>query len=245
MTLEERNELILKNAPLVTSVVKKMYCDAHAFYDKQDMYQEGMIGLIKAVERFNPELGFAFSTYAVPMIKGEIMRFVRDNSHVLKYSRSDIDALRRVNNLGKSIDELTPAEIEELELTEKNIFAIRSMQATSINAPISDDGDSELGDMLADPNTSSEFSDDYLIEVIENIKNLVLYKMSPEKQDLIDEWYYSVKIGIKPGQQYLGRKYGQSQAQVSRDIRIFKAKFAKKLIESGYVVPNYISSDEE
>lgn len=239
MTLEERNELILQNMPLVTSIVKKMYCDPHAYYDKADMYQEGCLGLLKAAERFDPDRGFAFSTYAVPMIHGEIMRFVRDNAHALRYSRSDIDALRRVNNLGKSIDELTAAEVKELELTERNISAIRSMFATSINAPISDDGDTEFGDFIADQSTS-EFSEEYQIEVIENIKNLVIGRMPPMLQDLIDEWYYSVSLGIKPGQQYLAHKYGKSQAQVSRNIRKFKNEFAKKLIESGYHIPNYL-----
>lgn len=113
------------------------------------------------------------------------------------------------------------------------------MFATSINAPISDDGDTELGDFIADQSTS-EFSEEYQIEVIENIKNLVIGRMPPMLQDLIDEWYYSVSLGIKPGQQYLAHKYGKSQAQVSRDIRKFKNAFAKKLIESGYHVPNYL-----
>lgn len=243
MTLEERNQLVLDNAPLVTTVVKRMYLSPYAYYDKEDMFQQGVLGLMKAVERFEPERGFAFSTYAVPMIQGEIMRFIRENSQTLRYARSDIEALHRINRLGKSIDELTPEDIKELEITDKNLAAIRSMYVTSINSPISDDGNSEFGDLIPDRNTH-EISDELQVEIIENIKNLVLNQLTDEKQDMLDEWYYSVVIGMKPGQQYLGRKYGVSQAQVSRDIRNFKMKFAKKLKESGYAVPNYLDDDD-
>lgn len=240
MTIDERNQMVIDNAPLVTSVVKRMYLSPYAFFDKEDMYQEGMIGLIKAVDRFNPDLGFAFSTYAVPLIQGEIMRFQRDYAQLLKYSRSDVEAMRRITRTNKSIDELTPEDLEELEITPRNLAAIRSMNATSINATMSENSETEFGDMIADGSIKSEFSDDLEVEMIENIKNLVIGRMQENQQEIVDEWYYSALVGMKAGQQYLGKKYGVSQAQISRILRKFKERFAKKLIDSGYAVPNYI-----
>lgn len=245
MTLEERNQKVVENMPLVTSIVKKMYLSPYAFFDKEDMFQQGTIGLIKAVERFDPERGFAFSTYAVPMIQGEILRFQREYAQTLKYSRSDIDALRRITRLGKDIDDLTPEDLEELEITQKNLAAIRSMNTTSINAPLSDDSTSEFGDLISDPRSTAEFSSDLEIEIIENIKDLVIGRMNERDQDLVDEWYYSAVVGMKATQPYLGKKYKVSQAQVSRTLRRFKENFALKLQESGYAVPNYLDDDDE
>lgn len=238
MTPEERNELVLENIRLVTTVVRKMYLNPHVYYSKEDMWQEGVIGLMKAVERFDPDKGFAFSTYAVPMIEGEIRRFIRDNSHTLRYARSDVDALARINRLGKSIDDLTPEDIKNLELTPRNIAAIHSMNATSMNSFILD-SNTEYANFVADTRTS-EISDEFQLEIIENIKNLVVSKMNPTWRDMIDEWYYSNAIGMHAGQIYLGRKYGLSQVHVSRILRDFKKAFAKKLVDSGYNVPDYI-----
>lgn len=240
MTIEERNQLIVDNAPLVTSVVKKMYLSPYAYYDKEDMFQQGIFGLMKAVERYDPERGFAFSTYAVPLIQGEIMRFIRENAQTMRYARSDVEAMWRITRSGKLIDDLTPEDLEELEITPKNLAAIRSMNVTSINAPMTDDTTTEFGDMVADRSITSEFSDDLEAEMIENIKNLVIGRMQENQQEIVDEWYYSALVGMKAGQQYLGKKYGVSQVQVSRIIKMFKRKFAEKLIDSGYAVPNYI-----
>lgn len=239
MTSEERNQQVLDNLPLVTYVVKKMYLSPYAFYSREDMYQEGVIGLMAAVDRFDPSRGVQFSTYAVPLIQGQINRFIRDNFQSFHYSRSDIEAYAKIIKTGKSLDELTADEIENLQLTEKNISAIRSMNAPSLNSPISENGDTELGSFIQDMN-SSEVSDEYQLQVIENIKNAVISKMQPEKQDLIDEWYYSKLIGLEPSQSYLGRKYGMSQVSVSRNLCKFKEDFAKKLHDSGYDVPNYL-----
>lgn len=243
MTLEERNEKILVNAPLVTSVVKKIYCSPYAYYDKEDMYQVGMIGLMKAVEKFDPEKGFQFSTYAVPMIWGEIRRFIRDESQALRYSRSDIDAFSRLARSGKSLDDLTAQEIEELQLTEKNIIAIRSMNATSLDAPITDTSESTFGD-ITPSYMHSDFSEEFQLEMIEDIKNAVLSLLNSKDQDIIDEWYYSLALGVKPSQSYLGQKYKVSQTQICRVLSKFKRIFAKKLVEFGYQVPTYIIENE-
>lgn len=242
MSPEGREKMILDNSRLVSHVVKNIYRSPYSYYDKEDMFQEGMIGLIKAVDNFDPEKGFAFSTYAVPMIHGEIRRFMRDNFSKMKYSRSDIEAYSRLNRTGKTVDELTAQEVEELSLTEKNIAAIRSMNTLSTDAPVLDLDNRYVGDIVADK-VSSEISDEYQLEVIENIKNMVISNLNPEVQDLIDEWYYSATIGMKPTQVYLGRKYGISQVHVSRILAKFKDKFAKKLEDSGYTLPMYVYQD--
>lgn len=80
---EARDKLIEQNIPLVWSIVKKFTSKG---YETEDIFQIGCVGLIKAVDRFDPNFNVKFSTYAVPMIIGEIKRFMRDDGKI-KVSR--------------------------------------------------------------------------------------------------------------------------------------------------------------
>ncbi len=79
-----RNQIVNENLNLIRSVVKRFLMRG---YDYEELFQVGSIGLIKAAERFNPEFDVQFSTYAVPLIMGEIQRFIRDDNP-LHISRS-------------------------------------------------------------------------------------------------------------------------------------------------------------
>ena len=80
---EARDRLVMENAGLVWSIVKRF---AGRGTEVEDLFQIGNIGLMKAIDRFDTELGVRFSTYAVPMILGEIRRFLRDDG-MIKVSR--------------------------------------------------------------------------------------------------------------------------------------------------------------
>ena len=77
-------DIIMGNLKLILSVIKKINYNKNI--DPDDLFQIGCIGLIKSIDNFNVELNVAFSTYAIPMIIGEIKRFIRDNNNV-KISR--------------------------------------------------------------------------------------------------------------------------------------------------------------
>ena len=81
---QSRNQIVEENVGLVWSIVKRF---AGRGYDQEDIFQIGCIGLIKAIDRFDVQFQVKFSTYAVPMITGEIKRFLRDDG-MLKVSRS-------------------------------------------------------------------------------------------------------------------------------------------------------------
>lgn len=98
--LEARNILVEKNMRLVWSVVQRFL---NRGYDPEDLFQIGSIGLIKSIDKFDLSYNVRFSTYAVPMIIGEIQRFIRDDGSV-KVSRS----LKEIaNKVRKTRDELT------------------------------------------------------------------------------------------------------------------------------------------
>ena len=79
-----KNKIVMGNLKLILSVIKKINYNKNI--DPDDLFQIGCIGLIKSIDNFNCDLNVAFSTYAIPMIIGEIKRYIRDNNNV-KISR--------------------------------------------------------------------------------------------------------------------------------------------------------------
>lgn len=162
-----RNRLIEDHLPLVHSMAWRYggRGDQH-----EDIVQVGTIGLIKAVDRFDPDRGVELKTYAIAMIVGEIRRHVRDRSWAVHVPRS----LKELNvRLAASIDQLSgslgrPPTIAELaqaagvqpaEAAEA-LEAGRAYTALSLSVPIGDDPDTVLGDTLADPSSAFGAADD-------------------------------------------------------------------------------------
>ena len=135
-----RNDVVMENIGLVYLVLKRFQDRG---YETEELFQIGTEGLIKAVERFDPEKGFAFSTYAVPMIMGEIRRFLRDDGMVhigrrVKQNAGMIMEYReRCQKEGR--EEPTISEIErETGLSKEDI--LNAMEAPfgweSLSAPV-------------------------------------------------------------------------------------------------------------
>ena len=143
-----REELVEKNIGLIWCVVKRFYGRGA---EPEDLFQIGSIGLLKAIDKFDLSYDVQFSTYAVPMISGEIRRFLRDDG-MIKVSRS----LKKLSyKCGKKKEELTERmgrepTVEELATslgTEKEEL-VQAMEAAteveSIYRPIHQEGDSQL-----------------------------------------------------------------------------------------------------
>ena len=206
-----KEELVNGNLKLVLSILKKYNnrCD-----NMDDLFQVGCIGLIKAIDNFDLKFDVKFSTYAVPMILGEVKRYLRDNNSVrIARSIKDIAYHAMVakeeltNELNK---EPTIKQIaEKLELSEYEVSnALDSMKDTiSIFEPIySDGGDTiYLADQLEDKNNKMKSIDEKvaLKEAIRNLKDKEKY--------IIIERYITGKTQME-----LADEIGISQAQISR-----------------------------
>ncbi|MBE6054891.1 MAG: RNA polymerase sporulation sigma factor SigF [Clostridium sartagoforme] len=123
------NKVIEMNLPLVSSISKKFL---NRGYDYEDIFQIGSIGLVKAINNFDDKFNVKFSTYAVPMIIGEIKRFIRDDG-IIKVSRNVKSLARKLHfdkeELTKKLDrEPTIEELSEYSKIEKEeiLFAIES-----------------------------------------------------------------------------------------------------------------------
>ena len=206
-----REEFIKSNLRLVLSIVQRF---SNRNEQMDDLFQVGCIGLIKAIDNFDLSHGVRFSTYAVPMIIGEIRRHLRDNN-AIRVSRSLRDtaykALQARNRLtGSDGNEPTLAEIaKEIELTEQDVvFALDAIQEPmSLFEPVfRDDGDAVfIIDQLSDSKTlDSNWLES--IAINDGLSHLTEREMRILK----------LRFFIGKTQMEVSREIGISQAQVSR-----------------------------
>lgn len=205
-----REELINGNLRLVLSVIQRFTGRGE---NLDDLFQVGCIGLIKAIDNFNTDLLVKFSTYAVPMIIGEIRRYLRDNNSV-RVSRSIKDTAYRAMQIKERLmaekqEEPTISEIaKELEMSESEVvIALESIvNPMSLYDPIYSDGVDTIFvlDQVGDNNDDQNWLDE--ISLKEAIKNL----NGREKHIL------SLRFMQGKTQMEVSREIGISQAQVSR-----------------------------
>ena len=208
---DARQKLIYGNLRLVLSIIQR-FSGRHD--DMDDLFQVGCIGLVKAVDNFNTELDVKFSTYAVPMIIGEIRRYLRDNN-AIRISRSVRDTAYRALQarealLGEKQSEPTLDEIAA-RIGEKKESVMRAMEAIvepiSLYEPVyNENGDSiYLMDQLSDSNPSDE-------SWLENIAlKEAMKKLSERERKIINLRFYKNKTQME-----IAEEIGISQAQVSR-----------------------------
>jgi len=206
-----RQELICGNIRLVLSIIQRF---TNRKENMDDLFQVGCIGLVKAVDNFNIELDVKFSTYAVPMIIGEIRRYLRDNNSI-RISRSVRDlayrALQAREELIREKEGEPDAEEIAKRIGEPKEAVIHAMEAIiepiSLYEPIySDNGDSiYVMDQISDTNSSEELW----------LENIVLkeamQKLTERERTIISLRYYKNKTQME-----IADEIGISQAQVSR-----------------------------
>ncbi len=204
-----KEKLITFNSPLIKSVVKR-YLNKGIEYD--DLYQLGAMGFIKAINNFDASFNVKFTTYAVPMIAGEIKRFLRDDGSV-KVSRSIKHTAILIKNYiseynkkfgsNPSLDQLSKHFNME---TSDIVFAMEANTSPlSLNEKFNDDDDSTS---ILDKLTDNFSPDNYInkLALREMIKNL----STREKQVIIMRYY------LDKTQSEIAKELGVSQVQVSR-----------------------------
>lgn len=208
--LAAREQLINGNLKLVLSVIQRFLNRGE---NPDDLFQVGCIGLIKAIDNFDLGQEVRFSTYAVPMIIGEIRRYLRDNNAV-RVSRSMRDtAYRAIQEKEKLVNKLqrdpTAEEIaEELGVKkEAVVLALESIvEPVSLYEPVYSEGGDAIYvmDQIGDNNTAESWIDELLLkQAIENLSDR-------EKRIL------NLRFMVGKTQTEVAKEVGISQAQVSR-----------------------------
>ena len=205
-----REKMINGNLRLVLSVIQRF---TNRGENPDDLFQVGVIGLIKAIDNFDPSLDVRFSTYGVPMIIGEIRRYLRDNNSV-RVSRSMRDTAYRAMQIkeeltNKNNREPTVEEIAKIMEVPKEtiVLALEAIvEPVSLYEPVFSDGNDTIYvmDQIGDKNDDSTWLEE--IAVKEAIKNL-----SDREKRILTLRFFQGKTQME-----VASEIGISQAQVSR-----------------------------
>ena len=209
--MEARNEYTEGNLRLVLSVIKRF---SGSNENPDDLFQIGCIGLMKAIDNFNTELDVKFSTYAVPMIIGEIRRYLRDNS-AIRVTRSMRDTAYRVLQvrdrlLAETQREPTVEQIaKELDIPREDVvFAMDAIvDPVSLYEPVYSDGGDAL--CVMDQVRDTQNTDEHWTDRIA-LKD-ALKRLDDRERRILSLRFYEGKTQME-----VSAEVGISQAQVSR-----------------------------
>ena len=220
---EAKSQLVNQNSGLIWSIVKKF---TGRGYDPEDLFQTGAIGLIKSIDRFDLSYNVKFSTYAVPMIIGEIKRFLRDDG-IVKVSRSTKALALKARLFGQSyyikygraptVKEMS----EELNVNEDELIMAMesSAEVESLYQKVTSP-DSGKETFLIDKFNAGNNDEDEII-----ILRSALNDLSKEEKQIILMRYFDDRT-----QSEIGKRLNRSQVQVSRMEKKILCKIKEKLV---------------
>ena len=205
-----RDEMIQGNLKLVLSVIQRF---SNRGEPLDDLFQVGCMGLIKAIDNFNTDLQVKFSTYAVPMIIGEVRRYLRDNNSV-RVSRSLRDtaykAIQVRERLSNELNREPKVEeiARELDMSKEDVvIALEAIvEPVSLYEPVYNEGGDAIYvmDQIGDKNTPESWMDEIMIR--DQIK-----KLSQREKNILN-----LRFMLGKTQTEVAKEIGISQAQVSR-----------------------------
>lgn len=205
-----REELIKGNLRLVLSVIQRF---SNRGENMDDLFQVGVIGLIKAIDNFNLDLNVRFSTYAVPMCIGEIRRFLRDNNAV-RVSRSMRDTAYKAMQIKEKLTNKNQKEptVEEIakEMGVKKSDVVLALEAivdpVSLYEPVYSDGGDTIYvmDQVGDSGSDSDWIDEIMIKD-------EISKLDDRERNIMYLRFMQGKTQME-----VAKEVGISQAQVSR-----------------------------
>ncbi len=226
--LRAREHLIRANTRLVISIAKKYIGRGVSFLD---LIQEGNLGLMKAVEKFDYTRGFRFSTYATWWIRQTITRAIADQGRTIRVPVHMSDRIRRLYKVSRDFEQCngrqpTAEEIAtELEVEPRKVqWMLKvSWQPLSLEQPVGEEEDSELGSFIEDEATLTPTQNAYQMLLREKVEQ-VLDTLSPREARVL-----RLRFGLVNGRSYTLEEVGQKFGLTRERIRQIEGKALRRL----------------